>query len=488
MNEPSHQRQRIGPWLVIQKLGGTGSVQSLLVQHEREQALRVALRVVRLEEPGGAAVWTRAVEVLRRLKHPALPELLDRPEAVGTDAGLGWIATWHTPGPTLAERLRAGPLAPASCSEAFLRIVDAVRHAHAHEVAHRTLSPSCLILSDEGACVTGFEEALILDHTRLTSDDTIPGAIRYLPPEAFHDTAEPQQTDIYAIGVLLYEALSGRRAFVDEAGQLLKFGPLLEAKQRGIVLEREHGFTDGVCWAVGELTSASPQRRLDGWARLTEVLETLASPASGVVETAFVTLRAVAGSQESRLPPDLQGLDTTGTRWHNLRSPEKHPPPPPQPTRPPDEPSPPARERRPPPQSRLAPVPPPTKPLHRGQRRSRRLMWIAAAFVACILLIAMGLVLSYGEPETAGVVTSPTNGYWEPIVRPIVSPMKAKEGEPSDVSPVRRPAQAALPVPPDLPVLKVDVIGSAIPPNAPQVEPSGLSGQTPSTAEHAVSP
>ncbi|MBA2536875.1 MAG: serine/threonine protein kinase, partial [Actinobacteria bacterium] len=184
--------------------GGSGSV--WLVRDE--QAGRdIALKVVRREGKAGSRA-EREVEAATRLRHPRCLRALD----LHRDEGHVYVAYEHVHGRTLREALRSGELGDAAAIEAAAQVLDALAHAHGKGVVHRDVKPSNVML-EEGDEVSvrllDFGLAHVDDAETLTAVGDVPGTLAYVAPERLEGEPVSGAADVWAVGVILWEALAG---------------------------------------------------------------------------------------------------------------------------------------------------------------------------------------------------------------------------------------------------------------------------------------
>lgn len=148
-----------------------------------------------------------------RLEHPHIVPVYE----AGMHEGQYFLAMRFLSGGTLADQLRQGPLPDCQAAELLLAITDAVRHAHQHGVLHRDLKPGNILLDSEGRPgVADFGLARLTDDdSSLTLSHAMLGTVAYLAPEVAGGGAAQATTaaDIYGLGAVLYEMLTGRTPF-----------------------------------------------------------------------------------------------------------------------------------------------------------------------------------------------------------------------------------------------------------------------------------
>jgi serine/threonine protein kinase len=205
----SARPQRLGDRYGVEELLGRGGSADVYRAHDdvldRPVAVKV-LRDVRSEERFRAEART-----LARLAHPGLVTVLD----AGVSDGLPWLVMELVVGSTLADRCRDRPLASAEVSQLGRRVADALAHVHRNGLVHRDVKPGNVLLADDGrVLLTDFGIARLLDGAeRLTETGLTMGTAAYLAPEQVRGETLTPAVDVYALGLVLLEALTGRRAF-----------------------------------------------------------------------------------------------------------------------------------------------------------------------------------------------------------------------------------------------------------------------------------
>ncbi|WP_426757007.1 serine/threonine-protein kinase PknK [Myxococcus sp. Y35] len=194
---------------------------------------RVAIKVARGSNWLGRAQLARESEALRLLGPPTVPALYETGALAG---GARFLAMEYVPLPTLADRLArvAGPLPPEELAPRALAVVDTVAQVHAHGLAHCDLKPEHLFLDEATGRVRVFDFGLVrgttAESTALPHEATTPsdasgfaGTAEYMAPEQCAGNADVStRTDVYALGVLLYEMLTGRPPFFGATPEVLQ--------------------------------------------------------------------------------------------------------------------------------------------------------------------------------------------------------------------------------------------------------------------------
>jgi hypothetical protein len=187
--------------------GGSGSV---WLARDEQTGLDVALKIVPREGKAGARA-EREAEAASRLRHPSC----QRAYAFGRDSQHVYIAYEYTPGRTLRDVLRAGELDDAAAIEAAAEMLEGLAHAHGRGIIHRDIKPSNVLLAEADGSVRllDFGLARLPQSETLTAVGDVPGTLAYIAPERLRGQPATAAADVWAVGVLLWEALAGRHPF-----------------------------------------------------------------------------------------------------------------------------------------------------------------------------------------------------------------------------------------------------------------------------------
>src|SRR5262245_37137628 len=224
---------RLGPYEIRSPLGagGMGEVyRAVDTRLDRIVAIKVLGASV-ASDPGLRERFEREARTVSALNHPNICALYD----LGRDRDTDYLVLEYLEGDTLAARLEKGPLPVEQAIPAAIQIAAALARAHGAGVVHRDLKPANIILARSGAGSTGSLQAKLLDFglakirpaaaeaagltalatapPELTGHGSILGTFQYMAPEQLEGQDADARTDIFAFGVVLYEMLTGRKAF-----------------------------------------------------------------------------------------------------------------------------------------------------------------------------------------------------------------------------------------------------------------------------------
>lgn len=212
---PPASIESFGDYEILEELGRGGMA---VVYKARQQSLD---RFVALKFPHGGALATAAAAdrfrheamTLARLRHPHIVTIHE----VGEQAGRTYLSMEYVEGTDLARLLRDEPPSIRQAVELARSIAHAIQFAHEQGIVHRDLKPANILVDRTGIVRVadfGLGKVLETDHS-LTQTGQILGTLRYMPPEHADGDSDrsPEAGDIYAIGAILYELLSGRPAF-----------------------------------------------------------------------------------------------------------------------------------------------------------------------------------------------------------------------------------------------------------------------------------
>lgn len=290
---------RLGPYEILATIGagGMGEVYrardtrlgrtvALKVLHERADAPSSTLPLIEREARAAAA-----------LNHPHICTLYD----IGHEGDLGYLVMEYLEGRTLEAVLRAGPLPAATVVLYARQLVGALASAHVKRVIHRDLKPANLFLTDDGTLKVldfGIAKSVVSENAdaatrrRTTESGTFIGTVGYAAPEQLRGEPVDHRTDIFAVGIVLSELITGRAPFargstVDTLSAILHEEPLPLPATVPVPLAA----------AIARCLQKDPARRFQSARELLEALDRPAEP------TAAIAIARVAAG-----PPSLAVL------------------------------------------------------------------------------------------------------------------------------------------------------------------------------------
>jgi hypothetical protein len=215
----------LGRYRPLRPLGSGGSG-SVWLCHDEQARMNVALKIIAREgraEPRAE----REVEAATRLRHPNCL----RAYGLEADDRHLYISYEYVPGITLRQALRSRQLGDDGAIESAAQVLDGLAFAHARGIVHRDVKPSNVLVAEEddfSVRLFDFGLAQLADADTLTAVGDVPGTLAYISPERLHGEQAGPPADVWAVGVLLWEALAGHHPFWRESpletGEEIKTG------------------------------------------------------------------------------------------------------------------------------------------------------------------------------------------------------------------------------------------------------------------------
>jgi len=199
----------VGPFRLMQRIGAGGMGVIYLAEREHADfAQRVALKLLDGSSARVAQLALRERRVLAALTHPNITAFVD----AGVQDGRAWLAMEFVDGAPLLDYAREHALDIADRVRLFDQVCAAVAHAHAQLVVHRDLKPANVLVNGEGTVkLLDFGIALVLDAGEDSAPATRVFTPEYAAPEQLRGERATTATDVYGLGLILYELVSGKR-------------------------------------------------------------------------------------------------------------------------------------------------------------------------------------------------------------------------------------------------------------------------------------
>ena len=193
---------------------GEGGMANVYLAKDIILQRKVAVKVLRLDlqkDPQTEARFQREALATSELSHPNIVSVLD----VGTDQGLPYMVMEYVDGPDLKEYIQQNyPLDLHQVINIMDQILSAVALAHKHNVIHRDLKPQNILMDKRGNIkIADFGIAVALNQSSVTQTNSIMGSVHYMSPEQTRGGMVTKQSDIYSLGIILYELITGHVPF-----------------------------------------------------------------------------------------------------------------------------------------------------------------------------------------------------------------------------------------------------------------------------------
>ena len=229
-------KKRIGDYEILGELGSGGMGRVFRVRNvisDRVEAMKVLLPDL-VGRQDLAARFLREIKVLAALNHPNIAALRT---ALTADNQLVMIME-YVEGQSVADRLAQGPIATADAIKYIDQVLDALSYAHAQGVVHRDIKPANMMLTPGGVVkVTDFGIARSAGDQTITVAGTTTGSLSYMSPEQVNGDATDPRSDLYSVGVSLYEMVTGERPFKADSDFAVMLAHLKQAPRPPIELQ-----------------------------------------------------------------------------------------------------------------------------------------------------------------------------------------------------------------------------------------------------------
>ena len=206
--------QIIGGRYKIVKSIGEGGMANVYLAEDTILDRKVAIKVLRgdlADDEKFIRRFQREAQSVANLSHPNIVEVYD----VEEEEGQHYIVMEYIEGKTLKQLLqKRGALTLSEVIDIMLQLTDGLAHAHEAYIIHRDIKPQNIMIQDDGLVkITDFGIAMALNATQLTQTNSVMGSVHYLPPEQANGKGSTIKSDIYSLGILMYELLTGSVPF-----------------------------------------------------------------------------------------------------------------------------------------------------------------------------------------------------------------------------------------------------------------------------------
>lgn len=196
---------------------GEGGMANVYLADDIILKRQVAVKIIRLDLQKDSQVlarFQREALATSELSHPNIVSVFD----VGTDHGLPYMVMEYVKGPDLKDYIRENsPIPLPQVIKIMDQILSAMELAHKHNVIHRDLKPQNILMDEKGNIkIADFGIAVALNQSAITQTNSVLGSVHYMSPEQTRGGMVTKQSDIYSLGIILYEALTGHVPFNGE--------------------------------------------------------------------------------------------------------------------------------------------------------------------------------------------------------------------------------------------------------------------------------
>lgn len=269
--------KRINDRYKILELIGGGGMSNVYLAHDMILNRDVAVKVLRYDASNEEEFhrrFQREALSATSLTHPNIVSIYD----VGEDQDMHYIVMEYIKGKTLKQYINEfSPLSPARSVQIMKQLTSAIAHAHENQIIHRDIKPQNILVDSEGNVkVTDFGIATSLSATSYTKTNSVIGTVHYLSPEQARGGTATNQSDIYALGIVLYELLTGELPFSGESAvsialkHLQTETPSVRALDASIPQSLEN--------VILKATAKNPLHRYTSVEEMEEDLQTVLSP------------------------------------------------------------------------------------------------------------------------------------------------------------------------------------------------------------------
>ena len=312
MSDPAYKR--IGDYEVMRELGrgGMGRVYKVRnVISDRVEAMKILLPELAGRQEL-AARFLREIKLVASLEHPNIAQLRT---AMTVDDQLIMVMEF-VEGQSLDQRLDDGPIAPADAVNYTRQVLAALGYAHARGVVHRDIKPANMMVMPNGTVkVMDFGIAFSGSEHKLTSTGTTLGSLAYMSPEQVKGEATDARSDLYSLGISLYEMVTGQRPFKADSDYAIMAAHVKETPRAPV--ELQPGLPGSLNAIILQSIAKEPSQRFQSAeafaAALASVVPTMAQ--TGVMPAASVDKTVVrpSGSFDAQPTAGVAPSRSTGT-------------------------------------------------------------------------------------------------------------------------------------------------------------------------------
>ncbi|MFC2694812.1 MAG: Stk1 family PASTA domain-containing Ser/Thr kinase [Lactobacillus sp.] len=268
---------------IVDSLGEGGMANVYLAEDiilHRKVAVKMLREDLQKADPGTIKRFQREALATSELSHPNIVSVFD----VASWHGIPYMVMEYVAGPNLKEYIQKNkPLSLKRVIAIMDQILSAVFLAHKHNVIHRDLKPQNILLDQKGnAKIADFGIALAMSETELTRTNTALGSVHYMSPEQTRGGVVTKQSDIYSLGIILYEMITGEVPFSGETAVSVALKHMRD--QIPSVREQNPAVPQALENVILQATAKDPRDRYDSVADMKRALDISLSPSQAGVK------------------------------------------------------------------------------------------------------------------------------------------------------------------------------------------------------------
>lgn len=302
-------KTRIGKFEILRPLG-KGAMGEVFLAVDPLIGRHVAIKTIRGVESEGAEArgrFQREAQAAGQLSHPNLVAIHE----FGEDDGLLYLAMEYVEGEDLEKLMARGGLQPQELLEVLAQVCEGLAYAHGRGVLHRDIKPSNIRVVKEGqglkAKVMDFGIAR-LHNSELTGTGTLLGTFGYMAPEYIQTGKPDPRSDLFAVGVILYECLAGHRPFEGDTTATVLYR-LVHEEPEPLDLSRVQGVSGKLGQVLSVALAKDPRARYQGGGELAKALREAKDPNWGGPD--FDRTMAVTRPAAPAIPPAAPAAGST---------------------------------------------------------------------------------------------------------------------------------------------------------------------------------
>ena len=202
----------------IKELIGGGGMSNVYLAHDMILDRDIAIKILRYDFSNEEELrrrFQREALSTTSLAHPNIVNIFD----VGEDGSVHYLVMEYVPGKTLKDYIiEHSPVSPERAVEIMKQLTSALAHAHHNQIVHRDIKPQNILMDAEGNVkISDFGIAMALSATSYTQTNSVLGTVHYLSPEQARGGTANKKSDIYSLGIVMYELITGKLPFSGES-------------------------------------------------------------------------------------------------------------------------------------------------------------------------------------------------------------------------------------------------------------------------------